>query len=256
MADGTGPVLSFDNAAGSGALLAPNGRWIVYASALDSGFQPGGLPYDFKRHGAADGDWAGDAGNGLVFATPQALLVSGTAATRAYDGTTQATVSQVATSGLLAGDTVDALDITAWTFDDRNAGTLKPVSPQLGSAPTFRDALGLPVYGYAVQGTVLGTITPLVVPVAGLSAADKVYDGTATATLLGQPRVAGLPGDSLFVAPSPPPQALFADAEVGTGKAVTVTGLVLAGADAANYVAAAAICRPAPGCRGRCAPRR
>src|SRR5262249_32081620 len=74
---------------------------------------------------------------------------------------------------------------------------------------------------------------PRPVQVSGLHAADKVYDGGTTATLTGQAVAGTVAGDNVAVGGSP--VASFADRNVGPGKAVTVTGFALTGADAANY---------------------
>ncbi|MEI6605174.1 MAG: DUF6288 domain-containing protein [Verrucomicrobiota bacterium] len=70
-----------------------------------------------------------------------------------------------------------------------------------------------------------------------LTAADKVYDQTATATLssgiLGSGVVAG---ETVMVVAG---SGAFSDANVGTNKAVTASGYSLGGANASNYVLAA-----------------
>jgi hypothetical protein len=61
---------------------------------------------------------------------------------------------------------------------------------------------------------------------------DKTYDGTTTATVtLSDDRIAG---DALTDSYS---SASFSDKNVGSGKTVTVTGIAISGADAANYSA-------------------
>ncbi len=69
--------------------------------------------------------------------------------------------------------------------------------------------------------------------VTGLSAASKVYDGTSAASLNGTARVAALGGDVVILGGSG--SGAFADANVGNGKSVVVTGFTLSGADAGNY---------------------
>lgn len=69
--------------------------------------------------------------------------------------------------------------------------------------------------------------------VTGVSAANKVYDGTTAATLNGAASVTALLGDVVAVGGSG--SGAFADANVGNGKGVTVTGFTLSGADAGNY---------------------
>lgn len=70
------------------------------------------------------------------------------------------------------------------------------------------------------------TVTP------HITAQDKTYDGTTSATV--ERTLAGtVSGDDVGVAGGTP---TFADADVGTNKTVTVTGLTLTGNDAGNYV--------------------
>ncbi len=67
------------------------------------------------------------------------------------------------------------------------------------------------------------TVTKKDISVTGLTAVDKVYDGTNTATITGSAAYAGLVnGESFSVSGNP--AASFANANVGSGKTVTVTG--------------------------------
>jgi len=72
--------------------------------------------------------------------------------------------------------------------------------------------------------------------VTGLTGDNKVYDGNTTATLdTGNATLAGVEsGDdgTLVVASA---IGAFADADVGTSKTVTISGLTISGADAGNY---------------------
>lgn len=78
------------------------------------------------------------------------------------------------------------------------------------------------------------TITPKALTVTGLSASSKVYDGTTTATLVGTASLNGIVGtDAVTLAGTP--AAIFNDKNVGTNKAITISGYTLSGADAGNY---------------------
>ena len=66
------------------------------------------------------------------------------------------------------------------------------------------------------------------------TAADKLYDGTATAFITSSSLSGVVTGDAVTLNGSAA-TAAFADPAVGTGKTVTSTGFTLAGADAANY---------------------
>lgn len=76
------------------------------------------------------------------------------------------------------------------------------------------------------------TIDPKSVTITGLTAQDKVYDGTTAATATGTPVIDGLvDGDAVQVKAG---TAAFASKDAGT-RAVTFSGYELTGADAANY---------------------
>jgi hypothetical protein len=71
------------------------------------------------------------------------------------------------------------------------------------------------------------------VTITGVTAQDKVYDGSTTATPSGTPVVSGKIGsDDVTVSAG---TASFADANAGSGKAVTFAGYQLAGTKASNY---------------------
>src|SRR4051812_35234597 len=73
--------------------------------------------------------------------------------------------------------------------------------------------------------------------VTGITAANKVYDGTTTATLNTAGAVLGgtiAPGDDVTLVATGA-IGTFASAGVGTNQTVTVTGVSLAGLQAANY---------------------
>ena len=81
------------------------------------------------------------------------------------------------------------------------------------------------------------TITPATITLSGITANDKPYDATTTATLnTAAASLAGRIGsDSLGVAAT----GVFVDPNAGTGKAVTISNLTLTGAASGNYVLAA-----------------
>ncbi|WP_298223862.1 YDG domain-containing protein, partial [Flavobacterium sp.] len=84
--------------------------------------------------------------------------------------------------------------------------------------------------------TVSSTVTPANIPVNGLTANNKPYDGTTAATLSGTPTLSGIvPGDEPNVILGGTPVANFATAAVGTGIAVTVTGYTISGSASGNY---------------------
>src|SRR6202023_737248 len=81
-------------------------------------------------------------------------------------------------------------------------------------------------------------VTAASLAISGLSANNKVYDATVTDTLSGTAIVSALGSDVVSLGGTG--SAVFASKNVGTGKAVTVSGYTLSGADASNYTLLAA----------------
>lgn len=80
------------------------------------------------------------------------------------------------------------------------------------------------------------TVNPKALTITGVTANNKVQDGTTTATLSGTPSLNGIvTGDESDVSVSGTPTANFATSSPGTGIAVTVTGYTLSGAKASFY---------------------
>jgi len=91
-----------------------------------------------------------------------------------------------------------------------------------------------------VLGTM--TITPRTLTVSGITAADKTYDGTVDASVdvSGAVLNGTVNGDNVSLNTSGTVTGAFNDANIGTGKTVTISGLAITGADASKYVLAAA----------------
>ena len=165
-----------------------------------------------------------------------ALTVAGvTADSKAYDGTTNATlvVSNAVLVGVASGDTV-TLDTTnaVGAFMDKDTGTNKLV---IVSGLTL---LGADVSKYTLtQPTTNADITPASLTVTGITASDKVYDGTTNATItVSNAALHGvISGDDVILSTAGASGA-FTDPDAGTNKTVLVSGLSLSGADATNYL--------------------
>ena len=180
--------------------------------------------------GADAGNYLLDSiGSALADITPRPISSAGiTALDKVYDGTRTAGLSG-SLSGVLAGDTV-GLGGTA-LFDDRNAGVNKTVSLS-GASLAGADAGN---YALTSAGTLQASITPRPISSAGITALDKVYDGTRTAGLSGN--LSGvLAGDTVSLGGT----ALFDDRNAGLNKTVSISGASLAGAGAGNYALASA----------------
>lgn len=224
----------FSHSTASPALQAFNGRWLVYASNPSAGFDAGNLAHDFRQYDAVIGaaPTVLGSGNGLLFSVAPVVTLSGSI-DKVYDGSASVLLAPgdaLLGSGALAGDVLQ-VGSGAALYSDARAGTGKAVTadPALISAT---DAAGKPVYGYRSTG-LTGSITPRTVSVAGVAAADKMYDGLVTTTATAGGLLGLVEGESLTLTLD----GRFADADAGTGKAVTV-GLALAdgaGGRASDY---------------------
>jgi filamentous hemagglutinin family protein len=168
------------------------------------------------------------SGSASAFAdiTRANLAVTATATDRAYDGTTNASITLAGAP--IAGDDV-SLGYLSAAFGDKNAGTDKTVTV------TGVSAGGADAGNYIVSGAVSTTadITPATLTV-GAVAQSKPFDGNRDAIVtLTDDRIAG---DQLSLGSA---GAAFDDSTAGTGKTVTVTGIgIVGGADSGNYVLA------------------
>ena len=170
------------------------------------------------------------AGNATAL-TINALPVNLTG-TRAYDGTTA-----VAAGILLVANKVGSDNVTVASGNGTLAGA-NVGSETITSFGTL-SLSGASAGNYTLagaSGSVNITVSALALTVTNLLALDNVYDGTTNATLdATNAGLAGvLNGDDVTLVTSNA-VAYFADKNVGTNKPVTVTGLALGGAAAANY---------------------
>jgi hypothetical protein len=155
-----------------------------------------------------------------------------TASNKAYDGNNSATISSRSLSGVIDSDDVSLVGGTA-TFSDPNVGAGKMVTA------TGLGLSGTKAGNYVLVSTTVTTtanIAAATVTIAsGLTANNKVYDGTTSATLSSNNVVLTgvLAADTGKVALSTNGYvANFTSAGVGNNKPVTVSGLTLTGSAA------------------------
>lgn len=157
-----------------------------------------------------------------------------TAADKTYDGTTSATLNKDAASfeGMVAGDELTVAGGSG-AFEDKNAGAAKNVNI------TGLKLGGTDAGNYTLSSSTASTTATIakasISAVAGITAADKVYDGTTTATLnKGAATLTGMvDGDDLSVASA---TGAFADKNAGSGKTVNISDIALGGTDKGNYI--------------------
>ena len=158
--------------------------------------------------------------------TAKPVTGSFTATDKVYDGTDAATVTDRKLAGVIDGDVVSLAGGSS-TFDTKNIGQNKTVT-LAGASLAGADGGN---YTLRSVGSALASITAKGVTVV-FTADDKVYDGTASATILSRELRGVATGDTLTVTGG---SAVFANANAGAGKTVTGSGFTLGGADAVNY---------------------
>ncbi|GLQ95029.1 hypothetical protein GCM10007901_39820 [Dyella acidisoli] len=206
------------NLGGSGAVSSKNvgsytgGNFNLSTLALSNGT---GLASNYTLVGGTD----------TLTITKAQLSVTGTvAANKVYDGTTAALLSGSVLNGVLGSDNVTLGNDTNGTFATKNVGNGIAVST--GMTVSGSDAGN---YTLTQPIGITADITPLHITVTA-TGTNRLYNGTVNdaVTLAGT-----VSGDQVTINDT---SSTFADANVGNGKTVTVSGISLSGASAGNYI--------------------
>lgn len=174
-----------------------------------------------------------DAGNYLANATAETtasitakdLVIGITADDKVYDGLVAASTTAFIESGLVPGDAV-TVSSSGSLFADKNVGSDKVVNADVAASGT--DA-GNYLANATAAATASITKKGLVI---GLSADDKVYDGSADAATMAYILEGLVEGDAVSVSSS---GGLFDNKNVGSGKTVNAD-VSASGLDAGNYL--------------------
>jgi hypothetical protein len=199
---------------------------LIVSTSNDS--PAGSFLFDVSAEVTSGGVPTGDfvTNTGTLVIGKLALTGTITAADKAYDGTTSATIVDRDLTGVVSGDDVQYVGGTA-SFDTKNVGTGKTVTAT-GMTLTGADA-----GNYTVNSTATTTANVTALAITGsITAADKTYDGTTVATITTRTLSGAIAGDAVSYSGG---TATFADKNAGAGKTVTAIGLALSGADAGNY---------------------
>jgi trimeric autotransporter adhesin len=173
-----------------------------------------------------------DAGNYTVSAptsptadiTAFGLTSTASAANRVYNANTSASVT-ISLVGVFSGDTVTGS--ASGSFADKNVGTGKTVT--VGTVALA----GADAGNYTVSAPTSPTADITAFGLIGsITAANKPYDGTTAAAILSRTLVTVFSGDTVSYVGG---TAQFDNANVGSSKTVTATGLSMTGTDAGNY---------------------
>jgi filamentous hemagglutinin family protein len=231
-------------------------------------FKPGGQAPDGKRYNTAFNESTGvttcsvagcvlptSGFNVHYTATPAVLTVTPDAGQTITYGQ-DASPTAYTLSGFVDGDTASSAGITGTAqlsvmYTASGAGKIRA-----GTYNVVYNTGLLSAMGYRIQDDTNHVNEFQVLPVAlstitGITAAHKTYNGTTAASLnVSNALMTGtLAGDTVSLSTADA-SGSFADKNVGQGKVVTVNGLALSGADAANYtfsgVSTTADITPAP----------
>jgi YDG domain/FG-GAP repeat/RTX calcium-binding nonapeptide repeat (4 copies) len=156
--------------------------------------------------------------------TQKLLTATGTATNKVYDANTNASVS-IVLNGIVGIENVTGT--ASGAFDTKNVGTGKTVT--IGAITLSGTNAGNYTVGSAPNTN--ADITAKAIT-GSITAANKVFDGNTSATILTRTLSGVESGDTVSYVGG---TATFNTAAVGNGKTVTATGLSLSGADAGNY---------------------
>ncbi len=171
--------------------------------------------------------------------TPKPLAVTATGVNKVYDGTNNATVNVA--DNRVSGDVLSAT--ASATFNNKNVGTGKTVTVT-GISLSGADSGN---YTANTSTTATANITAKPLTFTGITAVNKVYTGTTSATLSGTAALQAAEAPGTGTASDGKPftgdimslvgtaSGTFNNKNAGNGKTVTVSGLTINGADAGNY---------------------
>ena len=172
---------------------------------------------------------------------PKEITITGLSfSNKSYDGNDFASPNSIPSlSGVVAADINDVYlfeDFASFNFSSTAVGN----NISIIINDYFLDGSAAGNYSLIIPTNLTANITPLSLYITGLTANNKVYDGSTTTTLSGTPVLNGiLSGEESQVSLSGTPAANFASAGFGNGKSVTVTGYTLSGSLAGNYTLSA-----------------
>ena len=168
--------------------------------------------------------------NITVAVSPKDISITGVqAADRAYNGLKTVVLSGGVLQGVETGDTAD-IDVTLGmgTMQNKDVGSNKSVTTGITLSGTASGN-----YTLTQPANVTVNISAKNLTITDVTATDREYDGTQMVSITGGTLVGVITGDS--VSQVVPAAGTISDANVGSGKAVTITSIMLTGADAGNY---------------------
>ena len=206
--------------------LTENG---TYSQDIPTGTDAGEYTVWYRVIGDANHKDTAPASVAVRIGKKPLTIIGVTAASKTYDGTTNADITSVTFDGVTLNRGTD-YTVTA-SFDDAGVGSGKNVTATV-------TLMGQTAKNYFLEQSsfhTTGNITAKQVTVTGITAKDKVYDGTTNATLdCSNAKFDGiLENDKMTVAA----KGMFEKADIGKQK-VRISDLTLGGDSVANYVLA------------------
>ncbi|MBS1188548.1 MAG: conserved hypothetical rane protein, partial [Rhodocyclaceae bacterium] len=230
------------NNAGDGAIATSGaGRWLVYAadpSSTTEGFTNYNKHYNQIYDVAGTTPTYASTGNWFLYSLAPTLSVTPGAATITYGNATPTFVA-ASYSGFIDGDSSPGTvtGTANWTVGGpfSTAGHATAGSHNVTYGSGLLSSLGY-LFTDNTGSTAELTVNARALTAAGITASNKIYDATLAATLnFGSAALSGVIAGDLLSLDTSGASGTFANKNVGTGKAVTVTGLALSGTDAGNY---------------------
>jgi len=170
---------------------------------------------------------------------PSTTTVTSSLGNAATYGDAVTFTATVAVTGGPATGTVTFKDGTtvlgSGTLDGSGQATYTPGALAVASHPITATFAGDATFGPSISPGFIYAVSAKSVTIDGMTVSNKVYDGTAAATLSGGALSGVLGGDSVTVVPG---NGTFASPNAGTW-AVTASGFSLGGGSAGNYVLSA-----------------
>jgi hypothetical protein len=188
-------------------------------------------------NGGANYNVTVNTATGTITPATLAAQIVGTPS-KVYDGTPVANLS-AANYGLsgFVGSEGASVNQTVGTYNTKDVLTANNVTANLLAGNfTATGTTQLTDYVLPASATGAASITPATITVTGITASNKVYDGTPAATLdASAAALTGLiTGDSLNMTGTA--SGAFDNRNVGVGKTVSISGITLGGADVGNYI--------------------
>ncbi len=204
-------------------------RRVLFVKGLSSG---AGVSHTVQFRAVGNGRVDLDAILTLSGKRDQVVTFTTPAPAAEYHGPTYAPAATT-TSGLPLSLSVNK---ASWTVCSLSGGSVSFLKPGSCRIDAFQS--GDPTWNGKIVSQVF-TVAAIPLPVTGVTASDRAYNGTAAATVDASAAVLDttdvVPGEVVSLNTAGAAGAFTPDGNVGTGKTVQVSGLTLTGTNAGNY---------------------